>query len=163
MLHEKPFREIRLHSDKPPQEFFCDLVHQEEKYVVLRYHSTEPYAFGPVVIEKGSVTIAHYWIDRNYVLWKFQKPDASIIGYLFHIAQHVEMGEDYVRYVDLELDIWFSPDGNPTVLDEDEVKDYYNRGIFDDRILSWVEEQKMEILKNFRTILGDVWTDQETR
>ena len=157
------FREIRLHSEKPPQEFLCDLLHQEEKYAVLRYRSPEPYAFGPVVIEKGTFTIAHYWEDRNYILWIFKKPDASLIGYLFHIARDVEIGVDYVRYVDLELDIWFSPDGNPTVLDEDEVKDYYNRGIFDDRILSWVEEQKMEILKNFRTILGDVWTDQETR
>ena len=160
---KRNFREIRLHSDKPPQEFLCDLLHQGDKQVVLRYISSNVYTVGTITVEKGTVTIAHYWEDRNYILWIFKKPDASLIGYLFHIARDVEIGVDYVRYVDLELDIWFSPDGNPTVLDEDEVKDYYNRGIFDDRTLSLIEAQKMEILKNFRTILGDVWTDQETR
>jgi predicted RNA-binding protein associated with RNAse of E/G family len=155
------FREIRLHSDKPPQEFLCDLLHQEEKYAVLRYRSAESYAFGPVVIEKGSVTIAHYWEDRNYLLWFFKKPDASPRGYLFHIVRDVEIGADYVRYMDLELDIWFSPDGSPTVLDEDEVMDYYNKGIFDDRTLSLIEKEKMAILKNYRTIIKDVQSNEE--
>jgi hypothetical protein len=155
------FREIRLHSHKPPQEFLCDLLHQEKKYAVLRYRSPEPYAFGPATIEEGTVTIAHYWEDRNYILWIFKKPDASLIGYLFHIVCDVEIGEDYIRYVDLELDIWFTPDGSPSVLDEDEVKDYYNKGVFDDRALSLIEGKKMEILKNFRTIIKDVWAEEE--
>jgi hypothetical protein len=155
------FREIRLHSDKPPQEFSCDLLHHQEKYAVLRYVTPGSNTVGATTIEKGTVTIAHYWEERNYILWIFKKPDASIIGYLFHIARDVEIGEDSVRYVDLELDIWFSPDGTPTVLDEDEVKDYHKKGIFDDRTIALIEEQKMEILKNFRTIIKDVWIDEE--
>ncbi len=139
----------------------CELMHQEKMHVVLRYHSTEPYAFGTVIIDRGTVTIAHYWEDRNYILWIFKKPDASLIGYLFHIARDVEIGADYVRYMDLELDIWFSPDGTPTVLDENEVMDYYHKGIFDERTLSLIEGQKMEILKNFRAIAKDVLTDEE--
>jgi len=121
------FREIRLHSDKPPQEFSCDLLHHQETYAVLRYVIPGSNTVGAIAIEKGSDTIAHYWEDRNYILWIFKKPDTAIIGYLFHIARDVEIGEDYVRYVDLELDIWFSPDGKPTVLDEDEVKDSADR------------------------------------
>ncbi len=158
---KRKFREIRLHSDKPPQEFVCDLLYQEEKYAVLRYRSVKPYAFGPVVIEKGSVTIAHYWENRNYLLWFFKKPDTSLIGYLFHVVRDVEIGEDYVRYVDLVLDIWFSPDGTPTLLDEDELKDYYKRGIFDDPTFFLIDGQKMEILKNFRAIIQAVWSSEE--
>ena len=158
---KRTFREIRLHSHKPPQEFLCDLLHLEEKYAVLRYRSAAPYAFGPVVIEKGSVTIAHYWEDRNYILWFFKKPDTSLTGYLFHVVRDVEIGEECVRYVDLELDIWFSPDGNATVLDEDEVKDYYNKGIFDDQTIALIEGQKAAILENFRTIIKDVWSHEE--
>jgi len=158
---KRKFREIRLHSNKPPQEFLCDLLHQEDKYAVLRYRSAAPYVFGPVVIEKGSATIAHYWEDRNYILWFFTKPDTSMTGYLFHVVRDVEIGADYVRYVDLELDIWFSPGGSPTVLDEDEVKDYYKKGIFDDRTLSLIERQKKAILKNFRTIIKAAWSNEE--
>ena len=155
------FREIRLHTSKPPQEFLCDLLHHEDKYAVLGYLSPGSYTVGATTIEKGSITIAHYWSDRNYILWIFKKPDVSIIGHLFHIARDVEIGEDYVRYVDLELDIWFSPDGNATVLDEDEVKDYYNKGIFDDQTIALIEEQKAAILENFRTIIKDVWSHEE--
>jgi protein associated with RNAse G/E len=158
---KRKFREIRLHSDKPPQEFLCDLLHQGDKQVVLRHISSNVYTVGATTIEKKSITIAHYWEDRNYILWIFKKPDVSIIGHLFHIARDVEIGEDYVRYVDLELDIWFSPDGNATVLDEEEVKDYYNKGIFDDRTIALIEGQKAAILENFRTIIKDVWSNEE--
>jgi len=136
-------------------------VHQEETYVVLRYRSPESYAFGPAAIEKGTLTIAHYWSDRNHILWILKKPDDALIGHLFHIARNVEIGKDYVRYVDLELDIWFNPDGNPTVLDEDEVMDYYKKGIFDDRTISLIEGQKMAILKNFRAIIQNVCSSEE--
>ena len=160
---ERSFQEIRLHKAKPPQLFECDLLHEENGHLVLRYIVSDVYTIDGTTLEKGTVTIAHYWEDRNYILWIFKKPDVPIIGHLFHIARDVEIGEDYVRYIDLELDIWFGPDGIPAVLDQDEVNHYYHKGIFDDRTLSLIEGQIMEILKNFRTILGDVWTDQETR
>jgi predicted RNA-binding protein associated with RNAse of E/G family len=161
MLNAKPYREIRLHIKKPPQEFICDLLHHEEKHVVLHYITPVSNTVDATPIEKGSVTIAHYWSDRNYIFWMFKKPDASIIGYLFHIARDIEIGEDCVRYMDLELDIWFTPDGSASVLDEDEVKDYYNKGIFDDRTIALIEGQKKTILKNFRTIIKDVWSNEE--
>lgn len=161
MLHGKLFREIRLHTDKPPQVFLCDLLHYEESYAVLRYVTPDFNTVGATTIEKGTVTIAHYWEDRNYLLWIFKKPDASLVGHLFHIACDVEIGADYVRYVDLELDIWFGPDGHPSVLDEDEVNDYYKKGIFDDRTLALIEGQKMEILKNYSIIIKDVWSNEE--
>jgi len=159
---KRSFQEIRLHKAKPPQLFECDLLHEENGYLVLRYIVSDVYTIDGTTLEKGTVTIAHYWEDRNYILWIFKKPDASIIGHLFHIARDIEIGADFVRYVDLELDIWFSPDGSPTVLDEDEVKDYYNKGVFDDDALSLIEGQKMEILKNFRTIISDVWSGEES-
>ena len=158
---ERSFQEIRLHKAKPPQVFACDLLHKENGYLVLRYIVSDVFTVDGTTLAQGTVTIAHYWEDRNYILWIFKKPDAPIIGHLFHIARDVEIGEDYVRYVDLELDIWFSPDGNATVLDEDEVKDYYNKNIFDDRTIALIEGQKATILKNYRTIIKDVWSNEE--
>jgi len=66
----KSFREIRLHKDKSPQEFSCHLIHREKDYVVLRYVSPRQAIIDDTQIEKGSTTIAHYWQNRNYVLWK---------------------------------------------------------------------------------------------
>lgn len=154
------FRELRLHRAKPPQEFVCDLLREGRKYVVLRYTARDAYTIGGTALEKGTVTIAHYWSDRNYVLWKFKKPDDTIIGYLFHIVSHPEIGKDFVRYLDLELDIWFTPDGTPTILDQNEVNDYYRRGIFDEQTCFLIEQQKTEILGHFKTILHHLWSEE---
>ena len=154
------FKEIRLHKDKPPQEFLCHLLHQEKDYLVLRYRSTYAARIDTIQIEKGSTTIAHYWKDRHYILWKLKNPSDSLIGHLFHICNAIEMGEDYVKYEDLELDIWFNPEGTPTVLDQDEVDDCYKRGLLNTFEFSMIEEQKKEIINSFQHILKNIWSEE---
>jgi len=158
---ETPFREIRLHRGKPPQEFPCHLLHQENDYVVLRYISSHSAKIDDIHIEKGSTTIAQYWKNRNYILWKFKDPDESLKGYLFHICNNIEMGKTYVKYEDLELDIWFDPDGNATVLDQDEVNDCFKRGLINAEEVSLIERQKNEILNGFQHILKDIWSEEK--
>ena len=139
---KRPFKEIRLHKDKPPQEFLCDLLHQEKEYLVLRYVSSQSVRINGIHIREGTITIAHYWKKRNYVLWKFKDPEDGLRGYLFHICNSIEIGKNYVEYEDLELDIWCDPDGNVTVLDQDEVNDCFKRGLLDTVELSLIEYQK---------------------
>lgn len=114
---EIPFREIRLHRDKPPQKFMYSLLYQEKNYVVLSYISTCPYNLNSIHIKKGSTTIAHYWKGRNYIVWKIKDPDMTLKGYIFHICKNTEIGRNYVSYEDLELDIWFYPEVNAVLLD----------------------------------------------
>ena len=82
---ENPFTEIRLHKAKPPQEFLCRLLHREKDGVVLHYPIRTPVRVGDTAIEKGSSTFAHYWTNRNYVLWKFKDADHHLLGYLFNL------------------------------------------------------------------------------
>ena len=159
---ERSFREIRLHRDKSPQEFLCHLIHKEKDYVVLRYLSPRPATIDDIQIEKGSTTIAHYWQTRNYVLWKFKDPDKGLKGYLFHICTNIEIGENYVKYEDLELDIWCDPDGNATILDQHEVNDSFKRGLISSEEISLIEDQKKEIVNNFQHILKCLWSEENT-
>lgn len=156
----RSFKEIRLHKDKPLQEFLCDLLHREENYVVLRYTCLSPANIDGINIAKGSITIAHYWKYRNYILWKFKDPDDALKGYLFHICNNIKIGKNYVEYEDLELDIWFDPEGTPTILDQDEVNDCFKRGLLDTVELSLIEQQKKEILNGFQHILKNVWSEE---
>jgi len=157
---KRSFRELRLHKDKPPQEFLCELLHREDNYVVLRYICSSPAKINSIHIEKGSTTIAHYWKYRNYILWKFKDSDDGLKGYLFHICNNIEIGKDYVKYEDLELDVWFDPEGNSTILDQDEVNDCFRRGLLDTVELSLIEQQKKEILNGFQHILKNVWSEE---
>ena len=159
---ERPFREIRLHRDKPPQEFLCHLIYQEKDYVVLHYVSPESARINDIHIRKGTTTIAHYWQNRNYVLWIFNNPDAVLKGYLFHICTNIEIGDNYVKYEDLELDIWCDPDGNATVLDQHEVNDGLKRGLISSEEISLIEDQKKEIMNNFHSILKGLWSEENT-
>jgi len=158
---ENDFTEIRLHKEKPPQEFSCRLLHREKDSVVLYYPVQSPARIKGILIEKGSSTIAHYWTNRNYVLWKFHDAGQRLLGYLFHVSNKTEIGSTFVRYEDLELDIWFDPDGTPIVLDQDEVNDCSRRGLIGPRERALIDEQKNHILKNFQTIVQSVWTEDQ--
>ena len=158
---ENPFTEIRLHKAKAPQEFLCRLLHREKDSLVLFYPIRSPVRVADTEIEKGSSTFAHYWTNRNYVLWKFKNADHLLLGYLFHISNKTEIGETYVRYEDLELDIWVDPDGNAIVLDQDEVNDCCRRGLIDSHERALIEQQKQHILKNFNTIIESLWIEAQ--
>jgi len=159
---ENSFKEIWLHKDKSPQEFLCHLIYQEKDYVVLRYVSLKPAKFNNIHIKKGSTTIAHYWQNMNYVLWKFKEPDQSLKGYLFHICKNIEIEKKLVKYEDLELDIWFYPDGKAIIMDQDEVDDYFKRDIINAEDISLIEAQKEIIMNNFKNILSDLWSEKNT-
>ena len=158
---ENNFKEIRLHKEKPHQEFSCRLLHREKDSVVLYYHIHSPVKIKDIEIEKGSSTIAHYWKDRNYVLWKFKDPGQRLLGYLFHVGNKTEIGKTFVSYEDLELDIWFHPDGAAVILDQDEVNDCCTRGLIDSRERTLIEEQKRHILTNCKTIVQSIWTEDQ--
>lgn len=138
----------------------CELLHREANYLVLRYRLKSTATINGIPIKQGSTTIAHYWKNRNYSLWKFKGPDSTLLGYLFHICHVPEIGDDYLRSVDLELDIWCDPNGCTSVLDQDVVNDYYRRGIFDDKTFSLIADQKMEILTCYKTIIHDLWSEE---
>jgi hypothetical protein len=158
---ENNFKEIRLHKEKPPQEFSCRLLHREKDSVVLYYYIHSPVKIKDIEIEKGSSTIAHYWKDRNYVLWKFKDAGQRLLGYLFHVCNKTELGKTFVSYEDLELDIWFDPDGTAVILDQDEVNDCCTRGLIDSRERALIEEQKRHILTNCKTIVQSIWTEDQ--
>ena len=158
---DSAFREIRLHRAKSPQEFLCDLLYREKNYVVIRYISPHPAKITTFRLKKGSITIDHYWEDKNYVLWKLLDPKDGLLGYLFHICKNMEVGEDYVRYEDLELDIWFDTSGNATVLDQDELDDYGHRGLFRPEEISCIMQIKDEVIADFLSIIRTIWKEED--
>jgi predicted RNA-binding protein associated with RNAse of E/G family len=155
-----PFKEIRLHKNKAPQEFLCSLLFRTHDYLVLAFQSHTSSRVNGRLIEKGSTTTAHYWSNRNYTLWKFIDSGHNLIGYLFYICTDVVFGKSSLTYMDLELDIWIDPDGRVSILDQEEVNACLEKGLINAREHSLIEKEKNNIVLNFKDILQNTWNEE---
>jgi predicted RNA-binding protein associated with RNAse of E/G family len=126
---------------------------------VVSFHSEKEGKIKNIVIPSASTTIAHYWTDRGYVVWRMYGSEGLLIGTLFHIVRNVSITNRHVQYLDLIVDIWISPDGNLRVLDEDELEECKKAGIISIEEGRWIEKQKALILTTYATIIKALWNN----
>jgi len=149
--------EIKEHKNKETQRFLCTVLHREANYLVVSFHSEKKGNIKDIVIPSGSTTIAHYWTDRGYVVWRMYGPERLPIGSLFHIVKNVIITRKHVRYLDLIVDIWIAPDGKLRVLDEDELEVCKKAGLMSIEEEQWVGKQKALILQAHAGIIKALW------
>ena len=148
--------EIKRHKNKPEQRFLCDLALTEPGHIVIVYHAASAGRIADIDIAPGSTTIAHYWQNGGYVLWRMFSADCTLIGSLFHICANTDIQETSVSYDDLMLDIWVTPQGLARVLDEDELADAVKTKLVTDDEQHWIEKQKQIILENYTNIIDRI-------
>jgi len=126
VVGQKPLvleRKVRL--DGTHDDFMCEplLVRPGER-AVLRYRVDRDWvvAGGALVVPKGAVNLAHYWMDRPYNVYHFVV-GARTLAYYCNVAEPTAIRDDLVEYVDLAVDVLIDPNGTATVLDEDELPD----------------------------------------
>jgi hypothetical protein len=149
----KKIEEIKRHKNKPEQRFLCDLALRDQDHIVLVYHAASAGRIADIDIAPGSTTIAHYWQDGGYVLWRMFAADRTLIGSLFHICAHTDIQGTSVSYDDLMVDIWITPQGIARVLDEDELADAVKAGLVTDDEQVWIDKQKQIILSGYTNII----------
>ena len=151
--------EIKEHKNKETQRFLCAVLHREANYLVVSFHSEKEGNIRDIVIPFGSATIAHYWTDRGYVVWRMSGPEGLPIGTLFHIVKDVNIASTHVQYLDLVVDIWIASDGKLRVLDEDELEECKKAGTVSFDEDRWIEKQKTLILHTHADIIKALWNN----
>ena len=151
--------EIKEHKNKETQRFLCNVLHREANYLVVSFHSEKEGNIKDIVIPSGSTTIAHYWTDRGYVVWRMYGPEGLLIGTLFHIVKDVIIASTHVQYLDLIVDIWIAPAGKLRVLDEDELEECKKAGLVSIEEEQWIEKQKTLILHTHESIIKALWNN----
>jgi predicted RNA-binding protein associated with RNAse of E/G family len=151
--------EIKEHKNKETQRFLCNVLHREPNYLVVSFHSEKEGNIKDIVIPSGSTTIAHYWTDRGYVLWRMNGPEGLPIGTLFHIVKDVIIASTHVQYLDLIVDIWIAPDGKLRVLDEDELEVCKKAELISIEEEQWIGRQKTLILHTHAGIIKALWNN----
>lgn len=113
-------RKTRL--DGTTDEFVCEVLALEPgKHAILRLVlDRDWHVAGVLTVPAGTVTYAHYWIDRPYNVYHWTN-DGRTLAYYVNIADRTEIGREVVAYRDLVVDVIVRPSGAIEVLDEDEL------------------------------------------
>jgi hypothetical protein len=161
-------QEIIHKLNGPDESYWCDTLFQTSGYVVLRFDVQEPAQIGPNPIPAGSLTIAHYRDGTPYVLWEMYGPARGnrgarrLIGCCYHVCRPPAISLDEpenqsVEYTDLLLDLWFSPEGHLTPLDEDELEDATERGVVDSGEFQQIGDTLKTIAARHWDIIASLW------
>jgi len=114
-------RKVRL--DGSVEEFACEpLLIEPGSRAVLRYVLDREWQVAGLTLAPGTVTIAHYWMDRPYNVYHWLA-DGETVAYYCNTAEPAEISEGLVAYLDLVVDVLLRPSGSADVLDEDELPD----------------------------------------
>ena len=155
------FREIKHHYNKPTETYGCEVLYQDERQVVLKYVSEDAWDHPGIGIEfpVGTITIAAYWAERGYCVWKMYAPGGKLFGSYVHIVQDMIFAANAIEYKDALLDIWFWPDGNHRVLDEDELQDACRRGQINREREREIQEHRAHVLVTWERIRDTLPSD----
>jgi uncharacterized protein len=77
---------------------------------------------GYTTFERGDEFIEFYYWDRWFNVFQISTPDGTLKGWYANVGLPAELdaARGELRYVDLDLDLWVSPDGEYLVLDQPE-------------------------------------------
>ncbi len=79
--------------------------------------------FLDVVFKQHDRFVETYYTNRWYNVFEIHDRDSDALkGWYCNVCRPAVLGDGTVSYVDLALDLWVSPEGKQTVLDEDEFK-----------------------------------------
>jgi protein associated with RNAse G/E len=98
------------------------VLHRTPTQVVLEAYFNRPYLpFQGITLKRHDRFIETYYIDRWYNLNEiYDRDDGGLKGWYCNISRPAELDGETVAYDDLALDLWVTPNGEQTVLDEDE-------------------------------------------
>jgi len=68
-------------------------------------------------IEKGTISLESYWLDRWYNVFEFKYPDVSERNHYVNLTMPPRFDGETLDYIDLDIDVIVWPGGKVEVLD----------------------------------------------
>ena len=99
----------------------AQILKQEDQLLVLDAKFTEEINH-PLLgtIQRGTVSIEYYWLNRWYNIFRFLKPNGELRSFYCNVNAPPNFCRGTLSYIDLDIDILVETDLSYTVLDEDE-------------------------------------------
>jgi hypothetical protein len=131
--------------------FDCRLLARTETQASVLWIAPAAMHVHGVDLPAGTISIGHFWTDRNYNVYHWVRSDASTIGFYFNIADRTVITPAQLSWRDLTLDVLATPEGRLDVLDEDELP-----AVLDDDVRAHIEAGKGAILGEPAAVLAEV-------
>lgn len=71
-------------------------------------------------LERGTISIEYYWLNRWYNIFRFLHPDGKLRNFYCNVNLPPTFDGEMLRYIDLDMDILVAPDLSYQIVDEDE-------------------------------------------
>lgn len=149
------FVETKRTLDGREQRFETQLLIATARFAAVRFDFTgDRYAHaGGFSIAAGSFSTGFFWRDRPYNLYHITGADGSVIADRFDVVAGVRVRPNGVEFTDLLLDLWVSPLGETRFEDEDEVREYRERGLLTVRQFATIERTARYLSRNHARVI----------
>ncbi len=100
-----------------------EVIKRGENFITLEaFFNRDDMDFMNVILKKGDRFVETFYMDRWYNIFEIYDRDSrELKGWYCNIGKPALIEDQTISYVDLALDLWVAPDGEQTVLDEDEL------------------------------------------
>ena len=119
----EPIRVLKCNLDgKVTWQYEGRVLERKSNAVVLEAFFNRPdMPFMDVILKENDRFVETFYTDRWYNIFEiYDRDDGSFKGWYCNIGRPAQVADGTVSYIDLALDLWVSPVGKQTVLDEDE-------------------------------------------
>ncbi len=99
----------------------CEALELSPQRAVLLYRTTHDVDLAGVGIPAGTLSYGVYWAERPFNVYRWVDGSGTVIAHYFNVATDTRLSAEAVDWLDLEVDVLFTPDGHVRVLDEEEV------------------------------------------
>jgi hypothetical protein len=100
-------------------------------------------------VERGTLSVEYYWLDRWYNVFRFHEPTGELRNYYCNVNVPPTFDGRVLSYVDLDIDILVAPDLSYSILDRDEFE--ANAALYD--YPAHVRERAQEALAELVTLI----------
>ncbi len=154
------FIETKRTLDGREQRFETRAIAVTSRWAAVRFDfaGTTYARAGGFEIPPGSYTLGFFWRDRTYNLYHISRADGAPIADRFDVVEGVRIRRDGLVYTDLLLDLWVSPLGEVRFEDEDEVRDFRERGLLTDRQFATIERTARYLNRNHARVIAAALT-----
>jgi uncharacterized protein len=97
------------------------LEYKSNAVVLEAFFNRPDLPFMDVTFKENDRFVETFYTDRWYNIFEiYDRDDGSFKGWYCNVGRPAQIADGSVSYIDLALDLWVSPVGKQTVLDEDE-------------------------------------------
>jgi predicted RNA-binding protein associated with RNAse of E/G family len=101
------------------------VLSREENLITLEaLFNRDDMPFMDIVLKRNDRFVETFYSDHWYNIFEiYDRDNGKFKGWYCNIGKPAIIGDDFVSYVDLALDLWVSVNGRQTILDEDEMEE----------------------------------------